>query len=247
MFSALALLMLAAPPLAAQTFIGSARQGPEGSWSATPFYRQVEDQKLVFGVPGAPGTDTEVPGNVDGGWSGLKLGSQPFDNVQYFVTAAGGRYGLDVASVTVTNALRGDRVGWELGAGAKAVLVPETPVTPAVALTLALSRTAVEFNAMRQAGTLQAVEQRLTLDRFEAALAGSKRFGKIEPYGGLVWSKVRSKLKDLAAGGRNGADRDQTRVVLGTRVAVFAQEALVVEARIAGGLTWQAGWEVRFK
>ena len=231
---------------AAQAFLGSARQNPDKSWRATAYYRDVSGQRLAFGVPAGPGTTNDVPGTVAGEFSGLKLAYQPGADVEYFLTAGGGHYTLDAASSTLTNHLSGERVGWELGAGLKALIEPETPVTPAVSVTASAGRSSTDLNALEQAGQMTSVSQRLTLDRYELALTGSKRFGRLEPYGGVALFRIRSKLKDLDAGSRNGGDVDGTRVVIGLKVAVFSKEAVEVEARLGGGTVIGAGWEVRF-
>src|SRR6185295_12017014 len=179
----------------AQTLIGTARQNEAGSWRVTPFLRDVRGQRLAFNVPAGAGTSNSVPGTIDGSWGGLKLGWQHGDDVEYFLQAGGGHYALDTASSTLTNHLTGERVGWELAAGLKALIVPETPVTPAMSLAVTAGRSTSEFNALRQSGVRSDAAQRLTVDRMEAALLGSKRFSRVEPYAGMVWSEVRGKLK----------------------------------------------------
>jgi len=266
LLSALAVLEAAGLPAGrradAQILLGSPRQLPEGSVHVSVYWQRVRNEKLEFRVPAGqavavcsgnpcsfPGQPfSSVPGNVDGDWSVLKAGYQPWDRVQYFVLLGGGHFTLDVASVAVTNRLTGARVGSMAGAGARVNLVAETPVTPAVSLALGADRTAVQFNRMRVGTSVaQPVSARLTLDHLQASLWASKRLGYLEPYAGVDWVRATAKLRDLEQGGRNGGRRDTTHPVAGVRLRVFPQEALMAEARFAGGVTWRVAWEARFR
>jgi hypothetical protein len=253
--------LLGAVPAAAQTLLGPARQTPAGSWRATVSYQWDADQDVNFTVPagqatalcnGAPcsfvsASKTDVPASGSGTWTVLKLAYQPWDNVEYFVAAGGGHYALDVTSVTASNHLRGDRTGWTLGAGAKVLIVPETPVTPAVAVTAAAGREAVIFNTSRAGAASSDVDERLTLDRYQFAMSGSKRFGRAEPYGGVQWMRTVATLKALGGGGRDGGNKDSVNILVGFRWPVFEHEALVAEGQFLDGTVWRVGWEVRFK
>lgn len=259
----LAFLFLAVPA-DAQVFLGSARQVPEGSWHATVHHQELRDRDLNFSVrsgaavagpcSGSPvcgfssNTASVVPAQGDGSWTSVRVAFQPWDQAQYFVSAGGGRFALDVASVAVTNRHSGDRVGWTAGAGMRINVIPETPATPAIAFGLSGERSQSFFNEVRAgAAAPQGVDERLDIVTLQGALWGSKRFGKLEPYAGVVWTRTHARLKDLSGGGRAGGTLEKTTPALGCRIQVFPHEALVVEAVGAGATAVQAAWEFRFK
>ncbi|MBI4055658.1 MAG: hypothetical protein HY402_05975 [Elusimicrobia bacterium] len=244
----------------ATELMSSARQIGEGSLRLVFYHSRVFDQELEWEVTGTDQiqgpngtsffseTNSALPLEGEGENSALKLIAQPWENLQYYAVVGAGNYSVDVPSVAVTNTLTGQRVGWTWGFGSKAVVVPETPVTPAVAVDASFLRSSYLMNRLRLgAGGSESVHQRLTLDQYQVSLQLSRRFGRLEPYGGVQWSRVRSTLKDLDDGERVGGGRDGVSPFLGLRLGLYSHEAFVLEASFVEATRISAGLEWRFK
>ena len=253
----------------AQTLGTSSRQMSAGSLKALVYYQGVNGQDLTFSVTGdgtcsgAPPSAATFPcsstgkvsGEGDGGAMVLKLIYQPHESLQYYLSAGAGNYSLRVASVTAVNSLTGDRPGYLYSAGFKAVLWPDTPVTPSVALDAGFGWQRYYFNEFqpdRSAGRGQ-IDQKLDLWLTHIALQAGHlfkpddwRFG-IEPYGGLKWTRAQAWLKDLRGGGRVGGIEDTLSPFIGLQLPVFEKEGLFAEASFLGGVRYAAGLSVKFK
>ncbi|MDD5656500.1 MAG: hypothetical protein PHF00_04500 [Elusimicrobia bacterium] len=270
-------------PAAAQSLGTTARQLPKGSLKILAYYEGVHDQTVNFNVaapavctaPGGAsfacgqGGDVEAKGR--GGAGVVKLVYQPWDSFQYYAAVGVGDYSLSVPSTTVTNVLTGDNPGLILTGGLKAVIMPDTIVTPAVAVDASISRSRYSFNRTFPGGTPGVggnIDQRLTMMRYQVAVEASDVFTvkdadekaddqakltswraqgvKLEPYGGVKWSRLQSDLKDLASGGHSGGQQDTVSPFLGLRIPVYEHEGLFAEASFVDGYEYAAGLEVRF-
>lgn len=265
---------LFAAPAGAQLLGTTARQAPQGSLKLLAYYQGTQDQSLnlnVIGSRGGPGEDVEVKG--DGGAALLKLVYQPWEGLQYYAAFGLGDYSISVPSVTAPNSFRGDRPGHILTAGVKTVLYPDTQVTPAFAVDASISRSRYYFNRRFPGGTPGVsgnINQRLDLMQYQVALEASKTFVlkdadekaderevpgvllrhagfKVEPYGGVKWTRIQADLKDLVDGDHSGGMQDTVSPFLGVRIPFHKNEGLFAEASFVGGYQYGAGLELRFK
>ena len=231
------------------------------------YYEGVQGQKVNFsvndsgpcatsnGVAFSCGQSGDVEAKGSGGAAMMKIVWQPWERFQYFAFGGFGDYSLKAPSSTVTNVLSGDVLGRIYGAGLKASVVPDTIVTPAIALEASLARSVYAFNRRFPGGTPglnNNIEQRLTLTTFQFAVETSHLFTsdehwKLEPYGGLKWTRVRADLKDLVDGGHVGGKQDTMAPFLGVRVPVEDHEAFFAEASFLDGYRYGAGLELRFR
>lgn len=257
----------AAAPAAAQSLATTARQASGGSLRLLAYYQGVQDQSLNFsindsgscsttnGVSFSCGQSGDIEAKGSGGAGMLKLVWQPWDRFQYYATYGIGDYSLSVPSATITNVLSGDGRGQIFGAGVKASIVPDTVVTPAVAIDFGLSESVYNFNRRFPGGTpgvSNSIAQRLTLMTYHVAVESSHLFTlneywKVEPYGGLRWSRVQTDLKDLGDGSRAGGQQDTATPFLGLRIPVEEHEAFFAEASFVDGYQYGAGLELRFR
>jgi hypothetical protein len=266
--------MFFAGPARAQLLGTTARQLPKGSLKLLAYYQGVQDQSLKFniiGTRGGQGEDVDVKG--DGGAAMLKLVYQPRESLQYYAAFGLGDYSLSVPSVTLSNLLQGDRPGHILTFGAKAVLYPDTQVTPAIAIDASLSRSRYYFNRRFPGGTPGVsgnINQRLDLMQYQVAVEASKIFTikdadekadeqagpaillrhsgfKIEPYGGMKWARIQSDLKDLVDGDHSGGGQNSVSPFLGLRIPFQQNEGFFAEASFVDGYQYGAGLEFRFK
>lgn len=235
----------------------TARQSPGGSLKLLAYYQGASEQAVDFTVAGAGsctsangavsfacGQSGEVDAKGDGRAAMLKLAVQIGDYVQPYVTLGSGEYELRVPSTTLTNRLSG-HPGLLYGGGVKFSVVPETVVDAAFALDLGYVRSSYDFRRINGGGVERPLDQTLTLDTFQLAVETSKRFGKLEPYGGVKVMRVDADLKDHPTGGRAGGKTHTASPFLGAR---WGGERLAgfVESSFVGGYHYGAGLEYRF-
>lgn len=263
----------AAVPAAAQILATTARQASSGSLKFLAYYQGVTDQTLNFSINGGGNCSTpngvsftcgqsgDVEAKGSGGAAMMKLVWQPWERFQYYAMFGVGDYSLSVPSATVTNALTGDKRGQIYGAGLKASVVPDTIVaaeglpTPAISLDASMTRSLYDFNRRFPGGTPgqnNNISQRLELMTYQFAVEASHLFNvdehwKLEPYGGVKWTRVQTDLKDLVDGSHAGGQQDTVTPFLGLRVPVEDHEAFFAEASFIDGYHYGAGLELRFK
>jgi len=251
------------------------------------YYQGVQDQTVKFNV-GTGGSCTSANGvnflcnqngNVDakgaGGAGMVKVIYQPWENIQYYAAFGMGDYSLAVPSATINNTLTGDNPGTIMTAGLKAVIYPDTMVTPAIAVDLSVSNSRYAFNRSyaSDGSSYNNIDQRLNLMQYQVAVEASHVFTlrdadaasdekeaekaglaalsgqgfKIEPYGGLKWVRIQSDLKDLNDGTHSGGQQDTVTPFLGLRIPVSKNEGLFAEAQFVDGYAYAAGLDLRFR
>lgn len=244
----------------ADVLMTSARQMQEGSLKILIFHQSMEDQELNFRI-GGPGVSSTGPaggffpsassGNSpaqgDQNAIGFKVMYQPWENLQYYATATAGHFVLRTSSLTTVNTLSGDRIGFGYGFGIKAVVAPDSVVTPAFAVDLGLSRSRYFLSRMDGGGTGGGTNQRFDLFQYHVAIEASHQFKKFEPFGGVRWTRLTSHMKDLSDFSRISGYKDVTTPFVGVRVPVFKHESLVAEASFIDGLQIGVGLELKFK
>ena len=251
----------------AQLEATTARQSSSGSLKLLVYYQGVQNQTLNFttndggtcttalGVSFPCGQSGTTAAKGNGGAGIMKLVYQPWERFQYYATYGLGNYTLSVPSTTVTNVITGDTIGQIFGAGMKASIVPDTAVTPAIALDVSMTEAFYNFNRIFPGGVPGAsgdISQRLTLTTYQIALESSHLFvldenWKVEPYGGIKWVRVQADLKDLGDGSHAGGQTDTVSPFVGVRVPVEDHEAFFAEASFVDGYHYGGGLELRFK
>lgn len=263
-------VLLAAFPAEASILGTTARQASSGSLKFLAYYQGVSDQSVLFSVVGAGTCSAAAPsggvtfgcgqsGDIEAEGSGgsgmIKVVWQPWERFQYYAHFGMGDYSLRVPSTTLTNLYSGDSPGLIYGAGLKASIVPDTIVTPAISFDVSLTRSNYRFNRRFPGGTpgvSNNIDDRLILMSYQFAVESSHLFvidehWKLEPYGGVKWTRVESDLKDLVDGSHAGGKQDTTTPFLGLRVPIEDREALFAEASFINGFHYGAGLELRFK
>ena len=263
-------LLFVAFPAAAQLLGSTARQSSSSSLKFLAYYQGVSDQNLNFSV-NTSGICTAAPpsggvafpcnssGDVEGKGSGgaglVKAEWQAAERFALYAVVGTGDYSIKVPSTTVENTLSGDKLGIIFGAGLKASIVPDTIVNPAIALDLSIMRSHYNFNQITPGGTAginNGFSQRLVLMTYQVAIETSHLFEidktwKLEPYGGVKWTRVQSDLKDQSGGSHAGGQKDTGTPFLGLRVPAEDRIAFFTEASFIDGLHYGGGLEIRFK
>jgi hypothetical protein len=214
--------------------------------------------------------DVEAKGS--GGQGLLKVVYQPWESLQYYAVWGAGDYTLRVPSTTLVNTLKGDTAGMTYGAGVKAVLMADTQFSPAIAADLSLMYSRYKFNRRTpSAGVVSApimINQALGLTQYQVAIEASHIFTlidaqdkneakdagltlvqtgvKLEPYGGVKWTRIQADLHDLQDGSHSGGMQDTISPFVGLRVPAFAHETFFAEASFVNGTQYAGGLEVRF-
>jgi hypothetical protein len=244
---------------------GTARQASSGSLKFLGYYEGVQNQTLNFntndsgtcasksGTAFACGQGGTVAAKGDGGAGMVKIVYQPWERFQYYAMYGVGTYSMSVPSTTVSNVLTGDAAGQIYGAGLKASIVPDTIVTPAVSLDASISQSVYNFNSrFGDPSVGPSINERLKLMTYQFAVETSHVFNldeqwKLEPYGGLKWTRVQTDLKDLGDGSHAGGQTDTVTPFIGLRVPVEEHEAFFAEASFVDGYHYGGGMELRFK
>jgi len=257
--------MMQVAGVSAQILGTSARQQSQGSLKLLMYYQGTQSQNLNFKLTGGgvcsaqsggatfacnQNGNTEARGS--GGAAMFKIIYQPWEGLQYYASFGMGDYSLQIPSAAVVNRLTGDSPGVIGTAGIRAVVYPDTIVTPAIAFDASITRSYYRFNQISSDASGAAVEQRLNLMQYQLALEAShvfmvEGFWKIEPYGGVKWVRVQSDLKDAISGGHAGGQQDETTPFLGIRIPAYENEILFAEASFIGGYQYAGGLELRFK
>lgn len=228
-----------------------------------PYFQGADNMDLNFRVQssgpcvaGAPpfgfpcGGSGDVTGKADLNGTVLKVLVQPWDRMQYYVF--GGVSNLTL-SLPNGNVLTADRFGHIAGAGVKAQLMPDTVVSPAIALDASFGWHRYRFNEVTPSAT-PAIDQKLDIYQYQVAVIASHRFelgqrAAVEPYGGLRWLRSHSYLKDqrnAGGGSRIGGIQDTFSPFVGLQVPVFEHETIFAEASFVNGVHYAAGLQVRF-
>jgi len=255
-------LLLSGAPASGAVLGTSARQMGSGEIETVLFYQGVSKQDLLFSVGGSGACQGNAPsgpnptfacgstGDFEGEGSGEALISkivfQPYENLQYFIWAGAGKYAVDIGTFT----LAGDNPGFLGGIGVRGVVMPDTIVSPAVAVEFGLSWQRYEFDRIE--GSLSGDRSRLDMAQVQMSVEGSHRFKlsderlSLEPYGGVKWLRTRLWHKDFTTGDRTGGRKDTVHPFVGMRLPIFKKEAFFVEASFVNGMEYAAGLSVRF-
>ena len=242
----------------AQTLATSARQLEPGTWKLVPYYQSTHQQDLKFtlssdgtcttknGLPFACNGNGDVKTHATGGVGMVKLLAQPWEAVQYYIAGGLGGMSLEVpGGATVTT----QKTGFAVAGGARAVVIPDTIVGPALTLDLSYGLQRYRLDAQ---GNLP-VDQQLDLRQVQVALETSHRFDfkdpktSAEPYGGVKWLRTSSSLLDNQTGGRAGGIQDTFTPFVGLQVSVYEHESLFAEASFVDGVQYAAGAHIRFR
>lgn len=244
----------------AQVLGTSARQMAKGTLETTLFYQGTAKQHLNFEVTDggtcssnntlslpAPnftcGSTQDIEGRGTGEAMVAKFHYKPAESgFSIYATAGVGDYSVKVGSVSVFNGSLEDQAGFLASFGTKALILPDTIVSPAVGLDMSVG-------LQRYFGG----GKRFDMFQVQIALEASHRFDfddtqfKIEPYGGVKWLRNQVYLKDLATQSRVGGRQNTITPFLGFKVPVFDKDAIFAEISMVEGVQYASGLMVRFK
>jgi hypothetical protein len=246
----------------AQSLGTTARQLSPGSLKFLVYYQGTNEQKLTFsprGTAGCIGAGAFTPafgcnegGEVTAqGFGGAMIGKvvyQPWDSLQYYAFGGAGKYDLKLPAQRLT----GDTPGTIFGAGVKAVVMPDTIVQPGIAIEASASNSRYAFNRISPGAPAVSnqINDLLVLWQYQVAVEISHLFelqgAKVEPYGGVKWSRIQADLNDRQAGNHTGGKQEDAMPFVGLRVPVYDHEGIFIEGAFNQGEQIAGGLEVRF-
>jgi hypothetical protein len=123
----------------------------------------------------------------------------------------------------------------------------DTPVTPAVALSLGYTRSDYRMGRLKSGGDVPLkVDQKFSLEEWQAGVAVSKRWKKFEPSAGLRMMRQVATLWDLSTAEKVQGSRDGVSPYAGLRWEFLPREAIMIEAYGVDEVGFSAGLAIGF-
>lgn len=190
-------------------------------------------------------TDLQFEGEGDAAM--LQLVWRPANGLHYGLRFGTGDYEVRVPSGSVENVLENASPGTLWGAEVGWTLLSDTPVTPAVGLSLGYNRADYAMRRLRSSGLAPVpVDQRFSLETWQVGVSASNRWKWIEPYAGLRLFRQAAALRDNATAERVRGTRDGFSPYGGLKIEFFPREALVIEVAGVDETLLSAGLAVGF-
>ncbi len=234
-----------------------------GKLAVSVYGARVEHKDLEFHLKGADliqvplkgggtaqffsNSDTDLQFDGEGTAAYVRLTWRPFDGLHYGFRLGAGDYELRVPSGSVVNTLENGRAGRIWGADLGWTFLNNTPVSPALALSLGYMRS--DYGMTRLVSGANApvsVDQEFVLEEWQAGLSASKRWKVLEPYAGVRFFRQSSLLRDNATAERVRGTRDGFSPYGGLRWEFLPREALTLEAAGVDEVVVAAGVSIGF-
>lgn len=177
----------------------------------------------------------------------LKAAFRPRDGLMYFGKIGTVRgFELAYSSGSYTNRFQGEDSGFLWGFGFRWNITQDTPVSAAIAFEVSYQQAVVDLEAFKSGGVTSSVNDRFLQDEFQGAVNLSKRFGTLQPYGGLKLLRIESNLKDGQTQGKISGSDNLVSPFVGFQWEVFEKEFLVLESSFVGEQRTTMGFRTNF-
>lgn len=225
----------------ASELISSADIMESKSWSITAYGKTEESE------PRIKNGSTELDFEAEHEATGVMLTMRPGDGMHYRMMYGVLRdYTLEVGSGAFVNKHEAQSDGRQYGFGVRLNGTPVTAVSLGVALDLSYVRQTVDFERLTSNGAGSALDERFEQDEFQAAVNISKKWQKIEPYGGVKTSYVETRILDRARQSSLYGNKVEWSPFVGLKWEFFQKESLIVEASFADEKAVSAGMNIQF-
>lgn len=176
-----------------------------------------------------------------------KLLINPADGLYYWMKAGTGSFELEIPSVTVKNKLSTQQNGLIIGLGVRKRLIPDTIVTPAAAVELAINYSKFNLDKFRSGSDAPVLIPNVLEDlELQIGFIVSKKIDNFEPFAGLKILRDFVRIYDSSDLSEISGVKDNVSLSLGSKIKVFSQESLLIEANFIGENSFTIGWNVAF-
>jgi hypothetical protein len=211
------------------------------SWAITAYGAHEKSEPQVEN--GA--TDLEFDAEND--LTGLILTVRPGDYLQYrFLYGILRNYELEVGSGSFVNRHESQSDGHQYGFGVRMSASPQTIVSLGTALDLSYVHRDVDFEKLESNGVVSALDEGFRQDEVQLAANVSKRWKRLEPYGGIKFAYVTTKIVDRATLSKMRGHDEAISPFVGLKLEFFEKESLIVEASFADEESFSAGLNIKF-
>lgn len=254
-------LILVSKPLFSIELMSSADAFETGSWQLS-FYGQSVEKEPVVKISGVNSIQIQTSGGSEQVFSRVNtelnmeseyetviaaLTLRPKDGLHYQIKMGQLRnYTIQYSSGSLTNSFRSGNDGLIWGVGARWNATQGTIVSAAAALDISYTQSIVKFDRFESGTSVYTTNQRFEQDEIQIALNVSRRWNKIEPYGGLKVNRVITRMKDEITKQRVRGSKDGVAPFIGLSYEIFEKERIVVEASFIEEKSISAGMSIRF-
>lgn len=247
--------------ISASELMSSADLLDAGSWSLNVYGKSVKEKPVVetsgteaIQVPTQSGnttifSDANAEIEMDSEHKALvaALTFRPHDGLHYRAKIGQVRdYKLEFASGSQTNALRAESDGLLWGFGLRWNASQDTLVSAAVAIDISYTQTLINFDRFQAGSTVSSISQRFEQEEFQLGVNISRRWKKVEPYGGLKIRRLVSRLKDKNTKEQIRGETDEFNPFVGLAWLIFDKEKLMIEASFLDEQSITAGFQMNF-
>ena len=178
---------------------------------------------------------------------GFRLAFRPDEGLEYQLSVARIRdLELSFSSGSLTNKLLASNDGTAIGLGLKGRIVPGSMVSTAIGWSLSATRRWVDLDTFQSNGTTSAADLKLDQDEYQATLSASHRWKQIEPYAGLKFLRMQTRLTDTETKSQVAGHADSLNPYVGLQWSFSEKEAFTFEASFGQAQEVAAGLQIRF-
>jgi hypothetical protein len=172
---------------------------------------------------------------------------QPHDELVYWLAFGSTAYDIEIPSVSVKNRFASQSPGWMVGAGIRKILLPDTIVTPALAVDAGINHSETNLTVFYPGGMSPMIAQNIFLTtEYHVALAVSKKYKYCEPYSSVRVARTMATLRDKGFAAEVSGKKEAVSVLTGLRLRPYPNESLICEASFFGEAGFSIGWNIEF-
>ena len=232
-----------------------------GGWRLSVYGRAVETEPVLevtsadnIQVPTTSGNSTifsktnaeiEMEAEYDVAIAALMF--RPRDGLEYKIKLGQIRdYEISFASGNLTNAFRAQSEGILWGVGGRWRIKPGSIVSSAMSIDFNYTRAVINLDRFQSGTLVAATDQRIEQDEYQVSLNISRRWKRLEPFGGLKLNRTVTQLKDRVNKQKIRGTEEGVSPFIGLSVDVFERESFIVEVSFVDEEALSAGFNITF-
>jgi hypothetical protein len=240
---------------------GNADSYGNGAWSVAVLGRTSNIKPTVkisgtdaIQIPTTGGSNTifsESNANIKMEQSGdemvAALSFQPRDGFSYLAKIGQiQNFDLEFSSGSLSNEFKALKNGFLWGVGIGKLIAPGSLVSAAISINLSYTERTISLDRFESGGVVSAANHRFEQDEFQGVVNISRRWKKVEPYGGLKVMHFSTHLIDDSTKGKVSGRTDGISPFLGIQWEVFDRENFIVEGSLGVEKSIDAGFKMQF-